>query len=211
MKFLAVVAALLALTTGSAVEAQQPKKCYAPLQWEGTEHAHNEELGFSLRRFFSYDGALQRTAAYDNVHMEHHDHVRFHVIRLHREKLEYRINLRDHTCEYSDLDRPWHWIEVPQNATFAGEAYIGSSLPGAGVGVTVWSERNEEKKFGWEGAFTTIGCLPVHETFYHDRPGKTPAFAITHSSFYDITIVIRTPDVYIPPSQCTKVPPHHQE
>ena len=42
-------------------------------------------------------------------------------------------------CEKKDLDEPFHKIEIPSNASFYGEATIGSNaLPGLGVNVALF-------------------------------------------------------------------------
>lgn len=42
-------------------------------------------------------------------------------------------------CEKKDLDEPFHRIEIPSNATFYGEATIGTNaLPGLGVNVALF-------------------------------------------------------------------------
>ena len=55
------------------------------------------------------------------------------------QRLGYRLNLRTRQCEKFTLTEPFRPIEVPENATSRGAAYVGSSsVSGAGVLVDIF-------------------------------------------------------------------------
>jgi hypothetical protein len=85
---------------------------------------------------------------------------------------------------------------VPQNASFAGELYIGTSaIKDAGVLATIW-----EYKFidpsgfnsNYTGIWTNEFCLPVSAVYNQQ----------THINFYDITLGIQDPNVFTPSKEC---------
>ena len=62
-------------------------------------------------------------------------------------------------CEKKDLDEPFHRIEIPSNATFYGEATIGTNaLPGLGVNVALFGGNMGDGKIKVQHASLSI-CL----------------------------------------------------
>lgn len=60
------------------------------------------------------------------------------------QKIGYRLNIRERTCERFNLTEPFRAIEVPPEARSFGSLYIGSSAAeGAGVLVDVWGGQTE--------------------------------------------------------------------
>lgn len=60
------------------------------------------------------------------------------------QKIGYRLNIRERTCERFNLTEPFRAIEVPPEAKSFGSLYIGSSAAeGAGVLVDVWGGQTE--------------------------------------------------------------------
>ena len=58
---------------------------------------------------FVYDAANQREASFDEIFVNH-EREAFQVIRLFKEKKEYRISLKNRTCTTHTLDREFHKV-----------------------------------------------------------------------------------------------------
>lgn len=52
---------------------------------------------------------------------------------------EFTLNLRTRKCKVSALTTPFRPVEIPANAHFDGEAYIGGGDEADGVLVNLWS------------------------------------------------------------------------
>jgi len=189
---LVVAFALLALAL--AVQAQTPNPCDSPNALE----AHIVELDpskdWSIHAKWSYDDRLHRISIYEDID-ESGTHDHFHRIRLFHEKLEYSVNLKTKDCKVGALNREWRRYGVPSNATFEDQFEIGTdAFVMGGVLVNEWSDTFTEGK--WHGTFTDIGCLPVSEYF------RTTDHNLIHTSFYDITLGIQDPNIFMPPTGC---------
>ena len=95
-------------------------------------------------------------------------------------------------------------FEIPQNATFYGENYVGSSaVPDGGLLVTVWGDKFQDEKgnnVDYFGVWTYEACIPVSLQYYSDT-GKYDL----HVELFDITPGIDDPNVFIPHEECLKL------
>jgi len=191
---LAIFALTLLLALVAVVKAQHP--CDAPREFESRVFRVDHEKKFEARGRLSYDFANERTAHVDEVDPKKKDREFFHEIILFHEKTRYLINIKKKDCKKEAITFPFRRFGVPVNATFVGEAEIGSdALSKAGVLTTLWEEENKAEERFWFGSFTHNGCLPVHE-HYRD---KTHAI---QTSFFDITLGISNPNIFVPPKEC---------
>jgi len=75
-------------------------------------------------------------------------------------QIELSIN-KTGKCVKKDLDEPFHRFEIPSNATFYGEATIGSNaLPGLGVNVALFGGEMGDGKTKVQRA-PALFCLSV--------------------------------------------------
>jgi len=130
------------------------------------------------------------------------DDEAFHVIHLFRERRTFRYNLKSKVCTTEELKHRFHRIEIPNNATFVGDAIIGTNaFNNAGLLTTHWHHHNKEQHFQWYGVFTDrdIGCVPVSDEFHDEAVGRV------YTQFFDVVLGIADPNIFIPNSSCPRV------
>ena len=92
-------------------------------------------------------------------------------------------------------------LGIPQNATFFGEAYVGSSaVPGANVLVTLWGDKFQDEKgneIDYFGTWTYEACIPVSIQYY----SQADKFDL-HIDNFDVTPGIEDPNVFLPRPEC---------
>ena len=130
--------AIFALCLFSLAVAQQPQPCVTPPQWEGSLFEVNEQQRFLVRGRLSYDSVYRRERLVEEVDVSRHDDY-YEILALFDSQIEYIYNFRARNCTRRPLTRAWRDFGIRPNATSFGEAYGGSSsVPGAGVLVTLW-------------------------------------------------------------------------
>jgi len=151
-------------------------------------------LGIDIFAKLSYDASYHRTSIYEEIDTSKEtDH--YHRIRLFNEKLEYTVNLKTQECKITALEHKWHRFGVPSNATFLDTYEIGTdAFPHGGVLVNAWHDTFLDEK--WHGTFTDLACLPVHERIFTNATGHI------WTSFYDVTLGISNPNIFVPPKGC---------
>ncbi|CAH1261897.1 EPDR1 [Branchiostoma lanceolatum] len=188
---------LFAAVCLAVAHSQILQPCSPPPLWEARISRIDPVKQFSERAKVSYDGANKRVRRIEEVNLLQ-DKEFFDVLYLHNTEpgTEYRLNLKSKECEKKELTEPWRPFEVPPNATFLGESYIGTgAVPGAGVLTELW-ERTFESGDKFFGAYTVEGCIPIQDEFYSNRTG------LVTTLFFDVTGGISDPNVFIPPREC---------
>jgi hypothetical protein len=191
----------VALCCVVAVYAQHPRHCQAPQEFEAHAFQFDHKLSFMRRGHFAYDARQERTSMFEEV-VNGSDDEYFHVIELFRERRRFRFNLKTKTCNVETLNHRFHRIEIPHNASFRGEAYIGTNaFDNSGLLTTHWHHHNKEQKWEWFGVYTdrSVGCIPVADEFHDEKVGHVT------SQFFDVVLGIGDPNIFIPESQCPRI------
>ncbi|CAF1391969.1 unnamed protein product [Adineta steineri] len=191
-------AALLLCLVGIAV-AQRPQPCTTPPQWEGRLFDINEEQKFRVEGKLSYDAVYRRERLVDEID-ETTGEDYFDTIALFDQRVEFIYNYKARNCTRQEIRRPWRDFGIRPNDRSFGEAYIGSSVfPETGVLVTIWGGNfttPTNDTIDYVSTWTYRGCLPVSRTTYSEKYGSS------HLSWYDITVGISDPNVFIPRREC---------
>ncbi|XP_066282340.1 mammalian ependymin-related protein 1-like [Branchiostoma lanceolatum] len=188
---------LFAVVCVSVAYSQVLEPCAAPPLWEARVSRIDPEKRFSERARMSYDATNRRVRRIEEVNLlEEKDF--YDVLYIHNTEpgTEYRLNLKTKECEKREMSEPWREFQVPPNATFLGESYIGTgAVPGAGVLTELWAHTFEsgDKYFG---VYTVEGCIPIQEEFFSNRTGLVSTF------FFDVVAGVSDPNVFIPPREC---------
>ncbi|XP_033127893.1 mammalian ependymin-related protein 1-like isoform X4 [Anneissia japonica] len=189
------VLALFLVLTVVTVRSQVPKPCVAPSAMEARIVEIDPSRGFEVRAKMSYDFYNRRVRIVDEVVHSDSRKEFMDVLFLHDVGKEYRLNFQTKVCEVLPISREFRPIGIPLNGTFYGEATIGSKAEhGEGVNVQAWGG---DAEFGrYIGVWTLTGCLPVREGYYSNQTG------FINTEFFDITLGISDPNVFIPPQEC---------
>ena len=119
MKSILAVCVLVA-----TVVAQAPTPCKIPGLWESRLYEHDETLSFQADGKYSYDSIGKRERKIEEqiigTNTEFVD-----VLRLYNQQIEYRFNLKTRNCVKNAITEPFRNFDVPSNATFYGQSYIG--------------------------------------------------------------------------------------
>ncbi|XP_071962541.1 mammalian ependymin-related protein 1-like [Antedon mediterranea] len=193
--YLALCLLFLAIT----VKSQVPRPCGAPSAMEAKIIEVNHERQYEVRSRLSYDARNYRKRYVDEVFTTGDKRDYFDVLYLHNVGIEYRFDLQTKKCESRKISKDQFFpIGIPENATFYGEANIGTKgFPGEGVLVQTWGGQSERGRYS--GIWTVTGCLPVKEGYYSNQTGYIS------TEFYDITLGISDPNVFMPPKECSGV------
>jgi len=191
--FVALVLCLIGIAA-----AQRPRPCTTPPQWEGRVFDFDEKQAFRMEGRFSYDGTYHRERLADEVEEGTQDHF-YDVLTLFDSKIEFVYNFRARNCSRREVTREWRDFGIRANDTSYGEAYVGSSaFPGSGVLATIWGGNftTPNETISHVSTWTYNGCFPIARTSWGQRLG------VAHLSFFDITLGIRDPNVFIPRREC---------
>ncbi|KAI8486651.1 Mammalian ependymin- protein 1 [Branchiostoma belcheri] len=195
---------LILLVLASAAYGQVPEPCRTPSVWESNVGVQDFERGIFVRAKLSYDSHNMRIRRIEEVDESRTDKEYYDILYLHNTMpgKEYRFNLRTKQCETRELNYPFRPIEIPMNANHFGDFTVGTKgAPHEGVVVSMWGERNQQEGTDWVGVFTYTGCVPVNDMFYSNRTGRVT------TEFFDVTLGLSNPDVFIPPRECIMPPP----
>lgn len=174
--------------------AQVPKPCVSPDLWEARLLEIDPSKTFERRGKFSYDAVNNRTSIFEEIDIGTQREF-YHDIALFKEKILYRYNLRTKQCNNYTLNDTFRRIEVPPTAKLFGQFYIGSNVAeGAGILVSAFGGDTERGRY--VGTWTAVGCAPVTDAYFSQRTG------FVHWSFYDVTLGISDPNVFVPPAEC---------
>jgi len=197
------VAAVL-LLGAVAVMAQHERHCEAPAEFEAHAFQADPKEQFFRRGHFAYDSRGERTSLYEEVRNGTDDEF-FHTIHLFRERVTFRYNLKTKVCTKEALHMRFHRIEIPRNASFVGDAIIGTNaFINSGLATTHWEHHNKEQKWEWYGVYTPrdLGCVPIEDEFHDQNVGRV------HTNFFDVVLGISDPNIFIPHSSCPRVAVH---
>nr|XP_023690114.1 ependymin-like [Paramormyrops kingsleyae] len=177
------------------VLAKEP--CQPPPLLQGTFSAVISQENMNILGSFSSDlpgrRFYLREGVYGNGFTVFED-----VLMLFSEKVMYMISYANSTCVSLPLEVDLHPMELPPEAQYVNQAYIGSSLPGEGVLVDVWTGTHPMIKGPYYITTTNTGCLPVSSVFSIKPVGTLVA------AYLDFVYGIEDPNVFIPPSFCKK-------
>ncbi|UJR32432.1 hypothetical protein I4U23_019894 [Adineta vaga] len=179
--------------------AQVPRPCTSPRQWEARVHSSNPNLDADLLGRFSYDSVYQRTRILQHVKVDHTE-TYYDIISLYQAKLVFMIDMKTGNCSRFNFDQPWHDFSIQPDAKSLGEAYIGSStVSDSGLLVTIWTWKQTipiNQTARYIGTWTENKCLPVSNIVFE------PSGNVNHIGYYDITLGINDPNIFIPPEKC---------
>jgi hypothetical protein len=199
------VACVLVVACAAVVYAQHPRHCVAPFEFEAHAFQLAPKEEFFRRGHFAYDAREERTSLFEEV-QNGTDQEFFHTIELFRERKAFRFNLKTKTCTVAELKHRFHRIEVPHNASFVGEAIIGTNaFENSGLLTNHWAHENKQEHWAWFGVYTPrdLGCVPVLDDFRDEQVGRV------QTQFYDVVLGISDPNVFVPEHECPRLHMHH--
>jgi hypothetical protein len=195
-----MIAALCLIICVSSVLAQKPTPCQTPPQWEARYSGYDTVKKDYVRAHISYDAIYQRERTIEERVLGT-DEEYYDVLYLHKEGVEYRLNLKTKNCTKQSITRPWVNFGIPANATSLGESYIGSSaVPNANLLTTIWRQQfvdTRGDKIDYFGVWTYEACLPIHIRYYAEDAQFDAVY-----DFFDIVPGIEDPSAFIPRSEC---------
>ncbi|ESO90087.1 hypothetical protein LOTGIDRAFT_233900 [Lottia gigantea] len=185
---------LLALTV-TAVAGQLPLPCTSPRQFESRFARFDREKNFQEFAKVSYDEDQKRVREIEEVAIgstkDYYD-----VLYLHNIGIEYRFNLRTRKCNVTTISKTFIPFSVPGFAKFAGQGNIGvAGFTNEHVDIQLFEGKTPEGHPLFISV-TSPDCFPVNFGYY------SPTVGYDHRNFYDVTVGIRDPNVFIPPSEC---------
>ena len=122
----------------------------------------------------------------------------FHDILLFKEGKRYSEDRNTRECTEYVLTDKFRPIHIPENGTFDGEFYLGSSSSqGSGVLAESWSGKTTNPNGAYSDLVTDKGCIPVHDIFVDEDDPQ-----IMETFFYDVVAGISDPNVFVPPKDC---------
>ncbi|KAK6182226.1 hypothetical protein SNE40_009954 [Patella caerulea] len=180
----------------ATVLSQQPRPCESPKQWEGRLSRYDRTRQFFQRARVSYDELDRRVREIEEVEIgktvDYYD-----VLYLHNVGLEYRLNLKTRQCTLTPLTRPFIPAGLPPDANYRGQATLGASgIPDEYTEVVLFDGTFEGNQYF--GVVTYPDCVPVESGFYSNRTGSV------RTNFYDISLGVADPSVFVPPTECQK-------
>jgi len=205
MKYTLLAVAMFA--TIAVVSAQHPRHCVAPLEFEAHAFQMAPKEEFFRRGHFAYDARNERTSLFEDEH-NGTDHEVYHTIELFRERKAFRFNLKTKVCTVQEIKHRFHRIEVPHNASFVGEAIIGTNaFENSGLLTNHWAHENKAEKWSWFGVYNPreAGCVPIMDDFHDQNVGRV------QTQFYDVVLGISDPNVFIPESSCPRANVNHHK
>ncbi|XP_014887704.1 ependymin-like isoform X2 [Poecilia latipinna] len=161
MRALVLLVLLVCLSVGCV--AQRPRPCTSPPLLTGSlsVSTQNEKLGAFAK--YTYDALGQRIRLRE---FGSYNNKTFHldVLLLYREGVMYKINYRNQTCCKKRLNRCFHPLAIPHNASLLGQAVLGSSSgPGQGVLVNTWTGQLQMRN-KTASSTTCWGCLILNSS-----------------------------------------------
>jgi len=202
MKAAVIVAAAILAACVVVVDAQHPRHCESPIEFEAHAFQVDPKLKFFRRGHFAQDAEGERISLFEEVR-NNTDQEFYHDIHLFRERRMYRYNLKTKQCSVHHSDERFRPFHIPLESHFRGEAIVGTNaFPTAGVLTTHWEMHNKTEHWRWFGAFTArdAGCVPVMDHFHNEQIGGVT----TH--FYDVVLGIADPNIFIPNHACPHAP-----
>lgn len=186
------------------VNAEVPKRCCAPSQWQGTiggvvgykphwysgPHVIQEVLGFY------YDAKNKRVAMNGTVYSKGKP-SHFQVIELFNQKKMYVIDNKG-KCKSQDLSAPFQAICIPANATYTGRYTLG--LGNESVQADGWFMH----AMGYQVTFshTVKECIPLSEIAWGRGEGWHKMPVMSTLGYVNVEAGIKTPTVFTPPKDC---------
>ncbi|XP_072101671.1 ependymin-like, partial [Mobula birostris] len=115
-------------------------------------------------------------------------------ILLFQKSVKYQYFPHNRTCLKSPLRIPFPKFRVSKSAKFLSQLYVGSAtIPKAGLLTNIWSKVEDNENY--VTTFTDVKCLPQYRAHFREDGWFS-------ESFYNLTLGIRDPKVFIPPSEC---------
>lgn len=180
----------------AAVSAQRPQPCVSPRLFESRYYEVQLAKNITVRAKFSYDGVYKRERIVEQVDESQHRKDFYDILYLHQTRQMYVLNLKTKKCQRLPVNRPWIPAEIPPKAEFLAEEYIGDAgIPNEGLLIQTWAGKIPNVA-SYLGSWTAKGCLPVSNSMVHAQYG------VILQSFYDVTLGISDPNVFIPPREC---------
>ncbi|XP_045187645.2 mammalian ependymin-related protein 1-like [Mercenaria mercenaria] len=183
-----------------ACSAQVPTPCESPKQWVGRRLRTDRYKQYFELAVHSYDEVNMRTASREEREVgKERDY--FAKIHLYNEGLEYALNLRTMQCNVTKLSHPFRRVGVPPDARFLFEGDYGAAgIPSEHLTAATFGGKFED---GAEYLVTVAepDCIPLD---FDVRSNTTTEHY--QERYYDLTLGISDPTVFIPPKQCMVIP-----
>ncbi|XP_037531045.1 ependymin-like [Nematolebias whitei] len=185
---------LVCLVVGCLAQIHHP--CSSPTLMTGSFLLASQKGLQTVYANYTYDAVgerirLQEVGDYNN------ETFQFDAILLYKQGIMYKLNYKNSTCSKAYLDTHFHPLMIPKNASFRGQAVLGSSI-GQGVLVNTWAGElnlgNTAVKY--VSIVTDIGCLPICSVFNTDKSDWVA------TSFFNVVVGIADPQLLIPPPFC---------
>ncbi|XP_034413083.1 ependymin-like [Cyclopterus lumpus] len=176
--------------------AQRPHPCSSPALLSGglTVSTQDEKLWAGAK--YLYDALGQRVRVMELGTFENKSFT-YDALLLYREGAMYEINEHDRTCKKKPLKGHFHPMEIPKDASLAGQIVLGSSSgPGEGLLVNTWTGDLPDKAGKFMSTVTEFGCIPISTVYHTDQYG----WVVT--TFFDNVLGISDPGQLNPPGFC---------
>ncbi|XP_031564116.1 mammalian ependymin-related protein 1-like isoform X1 [Actinia tenebrosa] len=186
-------AALLAFMAVLGI-AHSSKPCKSPTMWEGEESLEIDAKDLAMYLKVSYDAVNERVRALVQV-----DSAQYEYIILYNKHRLYSIVRSTGECKVSKYDKPFVPAQVPDNATFVGDAYFGLKNTGLSYKTYYGTFAAESSKGDYVLCVTDDACIPFFSKV-------TVKGMIIRESFYNVELGIKDPSVFTPPKSCKEGP-----
>ncbi|KAK3093412.1 hypothetical protein FSP39_015267 [Pinctada imbricata] len=174
------------------LEKSNPNKAsFRRQSWKEVDRSQN----YMERRRLSYDETNKRERKIAEIE-EGSTRSFYDVLSLHNEGKEYTLDLRTRKCNVTTLTRPFFYRGVLPGSTFQYLSEIGAS--GVPYESTIVAGFAGNSSTGSEHHVSIVSypsCVPIQNQHFRGNDYE-------ESNYYNITIGIRDPAVFIPPEEC---------
>eukprot|EP00041_Stephanoeca_diplocostata_P008528 m.126252 g.126252 ORF g.126252 m.126252 type:complete len:205 (+) comp17366_c0_seq1:201-815(+) len=196
----AAIAALCVVV--ASVSAQPERPCSAPVEFEAkifyrdTQREVTEEITGKL----VYDALNHRKYISEEKPPVNGHNMNVDIIQLFDQGIQYEIDYGEQECRRTHLRTNFTYNAVGPNATWTGDAYIGSSaIEGASLMVETWSQDTKDgnNTIRWTGSYTSKGCIPVRSTTVYAEGH------VQSETIMDVVLGVSDPNVFfVDPELC---------
>lgn len=151
--------------------------------------AYDYDQNVVVKAGLIFDAQNRRTRTLNDIKYFNQSAKKYDVIDLYKENIQYVYDFDTKYCAKFKFEQPWVSYDVPDNATFLGEGYLGSSaFDKAYLLVNSWKyDFIDEYGYAtnYTGSWTDQLCLPVWNVY--SSPGR---HINTHATFFDFVLGI---------------------
>eukprot|EP00039_Didymoeca_costata_P018374 m.333192 g.333192 ORF g.333192 m.333192 type:complete len:221 (+) comp17091_c0_seq1:88-750(+) len=180
----------------------QVLRCSTPKEWEGRAIVYNFMSNQRSTVMVHYDANNLRVAELDIVNAGMPGQKFYERILDYKEKVSYTITKSaNRSCIKRAIppQATFRAFGPPANSVFLQQIEIGSYEENFYANEYSLSPTQHPNQYVYLGTFTSNKCIPVYEI--NDR-NASDIRGSTHAQYYDITLGISNPNVFIPPKNC---------